>query len=166
MDPNQYFFICILQAGILGLYPPKQQVLARSILSVDLYIHLWKIIREESTAMKTIQIAISILLMVLLTSPRVNAALSRADLNSDADSVFPLGSSTTEEQASSRKSLRSNRRLKLYDGWNMLWQDEFDFLDSNKWGYQFGDGCQINLCGWGNGEMVSLIRGILWLMFI
>ena len=39
----------------------------------------------------------------------------------------------------------------------MIWQDEFDFFDSNKWGNQNGDGCQLNLCGWGNGEMVRPI---------
>ncbi|MDX1617427.1 MAG: family 16 glycosylhydrolase [Balneolaceae bacterium] len=43
----------------------------------------------------------------------------------------------------------------------LIWADEFDGsgntnaygLDLNKWEPQIGDGCDINLCGWGNGEL-------------
>lgn len=38
----------------------------------------------------------------------------------------------------------------------LVWSDEFDgnSLDTEKWSYLTGNGCQIsaNLCGWGNGE--------------
>ncbi len=36
----------------------------------------------------------------------------------------------------------------------LIWQDEFDAttLDATKWTPQLGDGCDINLCGWGNEE--------------
>lgn len=39
----------------------------------------------------------------------------------------------------------------------IMWQDEFDGneLDLNKWSYQIGDGCDQNLCGWGNNELQS-----------
>lgn len=39
----------------------------------------------------------------------------------------------------------------------IVWQDEFDgtTLDQNKWNYQIGDGCDQNLCGWGNNELQS-----------
>jgi beta-glucanase (GH16 family) len=52
----------------------------------------------------------------------------------------------------------------------LVWQDEFEkpILDANKWSYQFGDGCDINLCGWGNNELqwyqsenVELSDGVL-----
>jgi beta-glucanase (GH16 family) len=37
----------------------------------------------------------------------------------------------------------------------LLWQDEFNgtTLDASKWTPQIGDGCDINLCGWGNNEL-------------
>ncbi len=52
----------------------------------------------------------------------------------------------------------------------IVWQDEFEqtSLDAKKWDYQIGDGCDINLCGWGNNELqwyksenVELSDGIL-----
>ncbi|MDR5589235.1 family 16 glycosylhydrolase [Christiangramia sp. SM2212] len=40
---------------------------------------------------------------------------------------------------------------------NIVWQDEFDgnSLDLTKWNYQIGDGCDQNICGWGNNELQS-----------
>lgn len=37
---------------------------------------------------------------------------------------------------------------------NLVWSDEFDgtSLNTTDWNYQTGDGCDINLCGWGNNE--------------
>ena len=37
----------------------------------------------------------------------------------------------------------------------LVWQDEFNgtVLDATKWTPQIGDGCDINLCGWGNNEL-------------
>ncbi len=37
----------------------------------------------------------------------------------------------------------------------LVWSDEFDgsTLDLTKWTPQIGDGCDINLCGWGNNEL-------------
>lgn len=37
---------------------------------------------------------------------------------------------------------------------NLVWSDEFDgtSLNTADWNYQTGDGCDINLCGWGNNE--------------
>jgi beta-glucanase (GH16 family) len=37
----------------------------------------------------------------------------------------------------------------------LVWYDEFNYSgrpDSNKWGYDLGDGCP-NVCGWGNNEL-------------
>ena len=42
--------------------------------------------------------------------------------------------------------------------WVLKWQDEFDSaatplkLDTGKWNYELGDGCDKGVCGWGNGE--------------
>ncbi|MCW8194508.1 family 16 glycosylhydrolase [Proteobacteria bacterium 005FR1] len=38
---------------------------------------------------------------------------------------------------------------------NLVFSDEFEgsALDTNKWEPQIGDGCNINLCGWGNNEL-------------
>jgi beta-glucanase (GH16 family) len=37
----------------------------------------------------------------------------------------------------------------------LVWSDEFNGteLDLTKWSYQIGDGCDINLCQWGNNEL-------------
>lgn len=39
----------------------------------------------------------------------------------------------------------------------LIWSDEFDgnSLSLDNWSYQIGDGCDINLCGWGNNELQS-----------
>ena len=42
-------------------------------------------------------------------------------------------------------------------GWTQIWGDEFDGpagsrVDSTKWRYETGDGCEKGICGWGNGE--------------
>ncbi len=41
--------------------------------------------------------------------------------------------------------------------WTQVWSDEFDGaagarVDSTKWNYDLGDGCQAQNCGWGNNE--------------
>jgi beta-glucanase (GH16 family) len=40
------------------------------------------------------------------------------------------------------------------EGWTLVWSDEFDEaeLDTTKWDIQLGDGCDLGICGWGNGE--------------
>jgi beta-glucanase (GH16 family) len=52
----------------------------------------------------------------------------------------------------------------------LVWSDEFEgtALDQTKWNYQIGNGCDINLCGWGNNELeyyqsqnVEVSNGIL-----
>ncbi|SON89314.1 exported hypothetical protein [Xanthomonas citri pv. fuscans] len=37
----------------------------------------------------------------------------------------------------------------------LVWEDNFNgpAVDGTKWTYDVGNGCQIGLCGWGNGEM-------------
>ena len=36
---------------------------------------------------------------------------------------------------------------------NLLWEDNFDSLDSETWTVDTGDGCDQGLCGWGNAEL-------------
>lgn len=45
-------------------------------------------------------------------------------------------------------------KVTLAPDWEMVWSDEFDgpSLDTTKWNYQMGFGCEIGLCGWGNNE--------------
>jgi len=42
-----------------------------------------------------------------------------------------------------------------YEGYSMVWSDEFDgsTLNSSNWTHEIGDGCNNNLCGWGNNEL-------------
>ncbi|MCC4622625.1 glycoside hydrolase family 16 protein [Xanthomonas cassavae CFBP 4642] len=37
----------------------------------------------------------------------------------------------------------------------LVWEENFNgpSIDGSKWTYDVGNGCQIGLCGWGNGEM-------------
>lgn len=46
------------------------------------------------------------------------------------------------------------KKKKKTSGWTMLWQDEFDYFDENKWEYQYQDGCHYGVCLWGNNEKV------------
>jgi beta-glucanase (GH16 family) len=41
-----------------------------------------------------------------------------------------------------------------YEGYQMIWNDEFDgnALNTNNWVFETGNGCP-NLCGWGNNEL-------------
>ncbi len=41
-----------------------------------------------------------------------------------------------------------------YDGWELVWHDEFggNEVDKDNWVFEIGDGCP-NLCGWGNNEL-------------
>ncbi len=41
-----------------------------------------------------------------------------------------------------------------YDGWELVWHDEFDgnTINTSDWVFETGDGCP-NLCGWGNNEL-------------
>lgn len=38
--------------------------------------------------------------------------------------------------------------------WSLIWSDEFDStaIDTKKWNFDIGTGCDIDLCGWGNQE--------------
>ena len=38
---------------------------------------------------------------------------------------------------------------------HILWQEDFNSLDSSIWNVDVGDGCNENLCGWGNQELQS-----------
>ncbi|HSI75503.1 MAG TPA: glycoside hydrolase family 16 protein [Lunatimonas sp.] len=40
----------------------------------------------------------------------------------------------------------------FYDGYTLVWQDEFEGTLSEDWIFEVGDGCP-NLCGWGNNEL-------------
>lgn len=42
----------------------------------------------------------------------------------------------------------------------LVWQEEFNTtsLNTNYWTYDFGDGCERNLCGWGNSELQNYTK--------
>ena len=42
-----------------------------------------------------------------------------------------------------------------YDGYNLVWSDEFNgtSVNTDNWTHEIGDGCNVNLCGWGNNEL-------------
>ena len=43
----------------------------------------------------------------------------------------------------------------VYPSMNLTWSEEFegDLLDGNTWTYEIGNGCEKELCGWGNNEL-------------
>lgn len=47
-----------------------------------------------------------------------------------------------------------NKTKRSTKTWDLLFSDEFDgdALDTSKWNYQEGDGCQFGICNWGNDE--------------
>ena len=63
----------------------------------------------------------------------------------------------TSEALPADQVTRNRKLMALKKDWTPLWADEFDSWDSSKWSYQFGDGCQLDLCGWGNQELVSAL---------
>ncbi len=44
-----------------------------------------------------------------------------------------------------------------YESMDLVWSDEFDgeSLNEDDWTYELGDGCDRDLCGWGNNELQS-----------
>ena len=58
-------------------------------------------------------------------------------------------------RCSNRNEVKSTHSGAEATDWNLVWADEFDGvkLDSTRWSFQNGDGCDINLCGWGNNEL-------------
>ncbi len=42
-----------------------------------------------------------------------------------------------------------------FDAYELVWADEFDGpeIDTTKWSFEIGDGCDQDLCGWGNREL-------------
>lgn len=57
-------------------------------------------------------------------------------------------------QVYGKRDLFGKKKKKKSSGWTMLWQDEFDYFDENKWEYQYQDGCHYGVCLWGNNEKV------------
>jgi len=49
----------------------------------------------------------------------------------------------------------SEPEVVLDSAWTLVWSDEFEGteLDPDRWSVQVGDGCDIDLCGWGNNEL-------------
>ena len=41
---------------------------------------------------------------------------------------------------------------------HIIWQDNFNSLDPKVWNIDLGDGCDENLCGWGNQELQSYLQ--------
>lgn len=36
---------------------------------------------------------------------------------------------------------------------DLIWEDNFDTLDTSTWNIDIGDGCDVGICGWGNAEL-------------
>lgn len=51
--------------------------------------------------------------------------------------------------------LLKSRIVTTEEGWKLVWADEFDGneIDPTTWSLMHGDGCDINLCKWGNNEL-------------
>lgn len=50
-----------------------------------------------------------------------------------------------------------------YDGWKLIWHDEFDgnTINTESWVFEIGDGCP-GLCGWGNNELQYYRKQNAW----
>lgn len=99
--------------------------------------------------------------LVLLENP-INATISRGR------AVVTIADTDKAQNEEGEGHLTSKEQ----DGYDLVWSDEFDgeSLDESSWTYEIGDGCDKNLCGWGNNELqdytsdpenVSLQNGIL-----
>lgn len=51
-----------------------------------------------------------------------------------------------------------------YQGYDLVWQDEFNgsSINTSNWGFEIGDGCP-DLCGWGNNELEYYRAENAWL---
>lgn len=112
---------------------------------------------------KSAKITYSIVIYALLMSTCHGAGSINDQGMKIRDAIPALehnGAATTSQHA------KLSRKLLAPKTWTTLWADEFDSWDSTKWSYQFGDGCQINLCGWGNNELVCIPSIVLCTAYV
>ena len=116
----------------------------------------------------------NLLLLTGLTLGLCSCSFEIGSGNPDSDSIFESDSSLSESESetesetsdtgvtdpvithpssssSQQSTPSSSSGIPEYDGYNLVWSDEFDGtkLDSSKWGYDIGNGNW----GWGNGEL-------------
>ena len=86
--------------------------------------------------------------LVRLSNP-VNAEFSRTT------ATISLGNDDTKVDESNLNIPSSGYSTPdNYQGMSLVWQDEFQGTDiSDDWVFEIGDGCDRNLCGWGNNEL-------------
>ena len=98
----------------------------------------------------------STLLIMLLV--QCSAARSHPSLKLDSQDLHV--NNAGRRLLKSKHSTKSRNHSMF--GWQKIWGDEFEKIDSQKWGLRLGDGCQHNnLCGWGNEELVSAMMTTL-----
>jgi len=75
-----------------------------------------------------------------------SGCVKNGDENADGPSLSPAPPTFTPT-----KCVKPRRTSKK---WKLLFSDEFDgdSLDTSKWSFDLGDGCQLGICAWGNEE--------------
>lgn len=72
-----------------------------------------------------------------------------------ATATFTLSILDDDNPSEIRRDEKGYYTPDQYPSMHLVWSDEFDgsTLDDSNWTYELGDGCDKNLCGWGNNEL-------------
>ncbi|KAI9811985.1 MAG: hypothetical protein M1827_004877 [Pycnora praestabilis] len=118
----------------------------------------------------------------MMSSSSPTSIINSTSIMSPSSSVSTISSTSATSSSSSLSSATSSTSTLLSSSYSittssspsptvsMVFDDEFDgdSLNLTYWSYQNGNGCNINLCGWGNGEQetyatsqVSVANGLL-----
>jgi len=67
---------------------------------------------------------------------------------------WEMGDGSTDDDTGSGPAVDYTSPMS-YEGYSLVWNDEFNgtSVDSSNWTHEIGDGCNNNLCGWGNNEL-------------
>jgi beta-glucanase (GH16 family) len=81
--------------------------------------------------------------------PLIQKAFSACVKNTEENIDDPA--SPAKPPSAPAKCVKPRRTSKK---WDLVFSDEFDgeTLDTSKWSFDLGDGCQYNICAWGNDE--------------
>ncbi len=95
-------------------------------------------------------------IVFLATSCSLNISfVKNSSSASDQSSVIEVSSSFEESSMVENSSFEEESETSSKkEPWKLIWEDDFDgtSLDTNNWGYMYGDGSSYGVTGWGNQE--------------